>query len=122
MANNLLPVARAWVALPAWVFVALCAIAGALAVPLDTVATGLAALVGGLAGFSGLHLWVWSRLPAVMETGPAAGVGRLLRPAAMLGLGLGVGSGSRSLGPAPLVPAVGAGLRPPLRSARRFFH
>lgn len=40
-----------------WPFVAACAIAGALAVPADAVASSASAVVAGLVGFLGLRQW-----------------------------------------------------------------
>jgi membrane protease YdiL (CAAX protease family) len=46
-----------------WAFPAICAIAGALAVPLHPVTTILSAGIAGVTGVLGLRVWRWSRLP-----------------------------------------------------------
>lgn len=76
---------------PTWAFVAACAIAGALAVPLDTFASPVSTLVGGLVGFLGLRLWRWSGLPGLLKAEAPNRFERVVRPAASLGLGLLVG-------------------------------
>jgi CAAX prenyl protease-like protein len=96
---------------PGRVFVAACAIAGALAVPVDAVATPVSTLVAGLVGFLGLRLWRWSGLPGSLKTEAPAGFERVVRPAASLGLGLIVGLlllGVIRLVIEPAVPAAGA--------------
>jgi len=72
-------------------FVAVCALAGALAIPVDVVATPVTSLVFGLLGFLGLRLWRWSRLTGFLKTQAPAGLARVVRPAVSLGLGLIVG-------------------------------
>jgi membrane protease YdiL (CAAX protease family) len=47
-----------------WVFVAVCAVCGALSIPVHPLATPLNALIGGVVGYLGLKLWRWSRLPS----------------------------------------------------------
>lgn len=94
-----------------WAFVAACALAGALAVPLDPLATPGSALVAGLAGFLGLRLWRWSGLLGRMKAEAPAGFRRAVRPAAWVGLGLVVGLlllGVIRLAIEPAVPAAGA--------------
>jgi membrane protease YdiL (CAAX protease family) len=71
-----------------WVFVTVCAAAGALAVPLHAVATPVAAVVSGVVGFLGLRVWQWSGLPSAMKTDSIRGVDRLVQPAVSIGLGL----------------------------------
>jgi len=94
-----------------WAFVAACVIAGALAVPLDAVASPVSALVAGLIGFLGLRLWRWSGLPGLLETEAPTGIERVVLPAASLGLGLIVGLlllGVIRLAIEPTIPAAGA--------------
>ena len=94
-----------------WVFVVVCASAGALAVPLHAVATPVSAGVAGLVGFLGLRVWRWSHLPSFMKTEAPDGVVRLVLPAASMGLGLIVGLvllGVIRLVIEPDVPAAGA--------------
>ena len=96
---------------PTRVLVAACAIAGALAVPLDAVATPVSTLIAGLVGFFGLRLWRWSGLPSSLKTEASVGFERVVRPAASLGLGLIVGLlllGVIRLVIEPTVPAAGA--------------
>lgn len=76
---------------PHWTFVAACAVAGALAVPVDAIVSPASALVAGLVGFLGLRLWYWSGLPSSLKTEVPQGLGRVVRPAASLGFGLLVG-------------------------------
>lgn len=92
-------------------FVAACAIAGALAVPLDTFASPVSTLVGGLVGFLGLRLWRWSGLPGLLKAEAPNRFERVVRPAASLGLGLLVGLlllGVIRLAIEPAVPVAGA--------------
>jgi hypothetical protein len=94
-----------------WAFVAACAIAGALAVPLDAVASPVSTLVAGLFGFLGLRLWRWSGLSGSLKTGANGRFERVVWPAASLGLGLLVGLlllGVIRLAIEPNVPAAGA--------------
>jgi hypothetical protein len=96
---------------PTWAFVAACAIAGGLAVPVDKVATPVSTLVAGLVGFLGLRLWRWSGLTGSLKTAAPDGFGRVVGPAASLGLGLIVGLlllGVIRLLIEPTVPAAGA--------------
>jgi hypothetical protein len=91
--------------------VAACAIAGALAVPVDAVASPVSTLIAGFAGFLGLRLWRWSGLPGSLKTETPKGFDRVARPAASLGLGLMVGLlllGVIRLALEPAVPAAGA--------------
>lgn len=74
-----------------WGFVALCAAAGALAVPVNAVAAPASALVAGLVGLLGLRTWRWSRLPSSIKTEAPHGIWRVVRPAASWGIGLIVG-------------------------------
>jgi hypothetical protein len=94
-----------------WAFVVACAIAGALAVPVDAVASPVSALVAGILGFLGLRLWRWSGLAGSLKTGANDGFARVVRPVASLGLGLLVGLlvlGVIRLAIEPTVPAAGA--------------
>jgi Type II CAAX prenyl endopeptidase Rce1-like len=94
-----------------WVFVVVCASAGALAVPLHPVASPVSAGAAGLLGLLGLRVWRWSHLPSHMKTEAPDGVGRLVLPAASMGLGLIVGLvilGVIRLVIEPAVPAAGA--------------
>ena len=90
---------------------AVCAIAGALAVPVDPVASPVSTLVAGFVGFLGLRVWRWSGLSGSVKTEAPDGFGRAVRPAASLGLGLIVGLlllGVIRLAIEPTVPAAGA--------------
>jgi membrane protease YdiL (CAAX protease family) len=96
-----------------WVFVTVCAAAGALAVPLHAVATPAATVVSGLVGFLGLRVWRWSGLPDAMKTDTSRGVDRLVQPAVSIGLGLILGLsllGVIRLAIEPIFPAVGVRL------------
>lgn len=88
---------------------AVCAIAGALAVPLRAVASPASALLAGLAGFLGLRVWGWSGLPSAMKTETPRRIGRAIQTAESLGLGLAVGLltlGVIRLGIEPAVPTI----------------
>lgn len=92
-------------------FVAACVIAGALAVPVDAVASPASTLGAGLIGLLGLRLWRWSGLPGLLKTEAPAGFERVVLPAASLGLGLIVGLlllGVIRLAIEPTIPAAGA--------------
>ena len=92
-------------------FVAACAIAGALAVPVDAIATPISTVVAGLVAVLGLRLWRWSGLPGSLKTEAPAGFERVVRRAAWLGLGLLVGLlllGVIRLAIEPAIPAAGA--------------
>jgi hypothetical protein len=92
-------------------FVAACAIAGALAVPMDAVASPVSTLVVGLVGFLGLRLWNWSRLLGSLKTGANDRYERVVWSVTSLGLGLLVGLlllGAIRLAIEPAVPAAGA--------------
>jgi len=94
-----------------WAFVAVCAIAGALAVPPHAVASPASAFVAGLTGLFGLRVWRWSHLPSSMKSEAPHGVVRLVLPAVSMGLGLVVGLlllGVIRLVIEPAVPAAGA--------------
>lgn len=94
-----------------WAFVAACAIAGALAVPVDVVASPVSTVVAGLAGFLGLRLWRWSGLPALLKTRAANRLTRTVWPVAYFALGLLVGLlalGVIRLAIEPSIPAAGA--------------
>jgi len=96
---------------PTGAFVAACAIAGALAVPLDTLASPVSTLVGGLVGFLGLRLWPWSGLPGLLKAEASNRFERVVGPARSLGLGLLVGLlllGVIRLAVEPAVPGAGA--------------
>jgi len=71
-----------------WAFVAVCAMAGALAVPVDAIASPVSTFVAGLTGLLGLQLWRWSRLLALLRAQASTGFQRIGRPAAWMGLGL----------------------------------
>ena len=91
-------------------FVAACAIAGALAVPVNAVASPVSTLVAGLVGFLGLRLWNWSRLLGSLKTDANHRFGRVAWSVS-LGLGLLVGLlllGVIRLAIEPVVPAAGA--------------
>jgi hypothetical protein len=94
-----------------WAFVAACAIAGALAVPVDAVATPVSTLIAGLLGFLGLRLWRWSGLVGSLKTKAPARFEHVVRATVFLGLGLIVGLvllGVIRLAIEPIVPAAGA--------------
>jgi hypothetical protein len=94
-----------------WAFSAVCATAGALAVPPHAVASPVSAVVAGFTGFIGLHVWRWSRLPSAVRTEALPVGGRLVFPAVWLGLGLIVGLlllGVIRLVIEPAVPAIAA--------------
>jgi hypothetical protein len=96
---------------PTWAFVAVCAGAGALAVPLDAVASPVSTLVAGLVGFLGLRIWRWSGLLRAIRAEPSDGFERVVPFATSLGLGLSVGLlllGVIRLAIEPAVPAAGA--------------
>jgi hypothetical protein len=96
---------------PTQTFVAVCAIAGALAVPMNAVASPVSTLVAGLAGFLGLCVWHWSGLPGAMKTRPPDEFERVVRSAASLGIGLIIGLlllAVIRLAVEPSVPAAGA--------------
>ena len=102
------PILRRW-----WLFLLVCAVAGGLAVPLDPVATPVAAVVAGLLGLAGLHLWRWSRLSSLGVWDRSGSRERFVRPAVWLGLGLAVGLlflGVLRLLIEPAMPAAGARL------------
>jgi hypothetical protein len=69
---------------PTWAFVTACAIAGALAVPVDAIASPVSTFVAGLIGFLGLRVWRWSGLPGLLKTEAPAGFERVVLPAASL--------------------------------------
>ena len=94
-----------------WAFVAVCALAGALAVPVGVIASPVSTLVAGLVAFLGLRLWRWSELPGSLKTEAPAGFERVVRHAGSLGLGLILGLlllGVIRLVIEPIVPAAGA--------------
>ena len=62
-----------------WVFVAVCAAAGALAVPLQAITTPVAAVVAGLVSFLGLRAWRWSCLQGAITTAAAHRADRLVK-------------------------------------------
>lgn len=95
----------------AWSFVAACAIAGALAVPVDAVASPVSSLVAGLVGYLGLRLWRWSALPFLLKTHATNRFMRVLRLVASFGLGLLLGLlllGVIRIVIEPIIPAAGA--------------
>jgi membrane protease YdiL (CAAX protease family) len=104
------PVVTAHLPVSTSAFVAACAIAGALAVPVDAVASPVSTFLAGLVGFLGLRLWRWSGLPRLLKADAPAGLGRLVLPAASLGLGLIIGLlllGAIRLAIEPTIPAAG---------------
>ncbi len=72
-------------------FVVACAIAGALAPPLDAVATPVSTVVAGILGLFGLRVWRWSGLPQRVPGGDRRGLWWIVRPGVWFGLGLAVG-------------------------------
>jgi hypothetical protein len=96
---------------PNWAFAAACASAGALAVPIDALATPVAALVAGLAGLLGLRVWHWSRLPSAMTDRASRRFVPVIPVASWTGTGLVVGLvvlGAIRLAIEPVLPAAGA--------------
>jgi membrane protease YdiL (CAAX protease family) len=96
-----------------WAFLAVCATAGVLAVPLHAVASPVSAIAAALVGLMGLLVWRWSRLPASKTTEPARAVERLAQLALAMGAGLVVGLlllAVLRLAIQPAVPEVGARL------------
>ena len=94
-----------------WAFVAVCAVAGALAVPMHAVASPIASLVAGLVAFLGLRIWGWSGLATWIEAEAPDWFRRVARRAAWAGLGLVVGSvllGVIRLVIEPVLPAAGS--------------
>ena len=73
------------------VFLAVCALAGALAVPPSFVGTPVSAFIAAAAGYLGLRVWRWSRLPSAIRTDGSSGAQRLVWPAGAFALGLAVG-------------------------------
>jgi hypothetical protein len=93
------------------VFLAVCAFAGALAVPPSPVATPVSALIAGAAGYLGLRVWRWSRLPGATRTNGPTGFQRAVWLAGAFALGLAVGLlilAVIRLFVEPSVPAAGA--------------
>jgi len=75
-----------------WIFVLACALAGALSIPPDPIATPLATILAGLLGLLGLRIWQWSHLASRIASGAQPSRGwRLLQPLNFLTLGLLVG-------------------------------
>ena len=94
---------------PTWPFVAVCALAGGLSVPLG-VMTALCAVLFGVLGLLGLRLWAWSRLPVLLRPAPPPGIRRLGQSAVWLALGLAIGLlllAVLRLALQPIVPAIG---------------
>ena len=92
-------------------FVAACALAGALAVPIDIVATPVSTLVAGVVGFLGLRVWRWSGLLSWLKNPATNTFTRLVRVVGCLALGLLVGLfalGLIRLAIEPIVPGAGA--------------
>ena len=69
-------------------FLAVCALAGALAVPVSPVATPASALIAGLAGYFGLRVWRWSRLPGAARANGPSGFDRVAWLAGAFVIGL----------------------------------
>jgi hypothetical protein len=74
-----------------WSFVLACALAGALSIPPDPIATPLATIFAGLLGLLGLRIWQWSHLPSLVASGAQPRGWRLPPPFFFLTLGLLVG-------------------------------
>ena len=94
-------------------FLAVCALAGALAVPLHPVASPVAAMLAALVGLGGLRVWRWSGLFVSIKTERAQGAERLVQPVLAMGIGLIVGLFVLTvlrLAIQPAVPEVGARL------------
>lgn len=73
------------------IFVAVCAIAGALAVPVSPLATTFSTVLDGVFGYLGLRAWHWSRLPSATRTNGPSGFQRVLWLAGAFAVGLAVG-------------------------------
>jgi membrane protease YdiL (CAAX protease family) len=94
-----------------WAFVALCATAGALAVPLNGVTTAVCAAISGIVGLAALGTWRWSRLSEVYRRELGYGSRRFVEPVLWVGLGLIVGLlllGIIRLVVQPFLPSIGA--------------
>ncbi len=88
-----------------------CALAGALALPMNPIITPLAAALTGLLGLLGLRVWRWSGLTEVMRTSGRPGVMRAIRIPLWLALGLAAGLVIlmvMRLALEPSMPAIGA--------------
>ena len=95
----------------ALVFIAVCMLAGALAVPVSPVATPFSTLMAGGAGYLGLRAWRWSRLPSATRINGPSGARRVLWLAGAFAVGLAVGLlalAAIRLYIEPTVPAAGA--------------
>lgn len=94
-----------------WGFVAVCAVAGGLAVPLHPMATAVAAAVGGLMSYLGLRIWGWSRLPEMIRRPERKGLLRVIYLGSWVVVGLSIGLAVLTVirvGIQPMIPAIGA--------------
>ena len=94
-----------------WRFLGICAIAGALAVPLHAVGTPVSAATAGLVGMLGLLAWHWSSLPQPVENTDRTWFMRSVRPVVWLATGTAVGLlllGVIRLFIEPVLPSIGA--------------
>lgn len=94
-----------------WTFVAACATAGALSLPLHPAATPVSAAIAALLGLLGLYAWHWSRLPCLIQPQARRRANWLAGPATWLGVGLSVGLlllAAIRLAIEPAVPAIAA--------------
>src|SRR5262245_54173634 len=92
-------------------FVTVCALAGALALPLNPIITPVAAALTGLLGLFGLSVWRWSGLADAVQGPAGRGLMRAIRVPLWLALGLGAGLAILAvlrLALEPPVPAIGA--------------
>ncbi len=92
-------------------YLVVCALAGALAVPPDPIATPIAAAVFALLAWVGLWIWRWSGLTTRLRPGATRGTMRAIGFAGWFALGLAVGLvvlAVLRLALQPVVPALGA--------------
>jgi membrane protease YdiL (CAAX protease family) len=93
------------------VYLVVCALAGALAVPPHPLATPIGAAVFALLAWAGLWIWRWSGLTAPMRSGSTRGTMRAIGFLGWFVLGLAVGLvvlGVLRLALQPVVPDLGA--------------
>jgi membrane protease YdiL (CAAX protease family) len=96
-----------------WPLAALCAAAGALAVPPHLAATPISAAIAVAGGLLGRHAAVWAGLPRQDQGSAGRRLGKIVRAVAAAVSGLGVGLLSLAvmrLALAPTIPAIGARL------------
>ena len=91
--------------------IAVCMVAGALAVPPHAIATPLSAAGFGLLAVIGLAVWRWSGLPALVRPAAFVGITRFVWPVFWMAFGLAVGLfilAVMRLVIEPAVPAIGS--------------